>query len=352
MTSLVIAKKNIQEIIADKRTVALIFGVPLILITLIYFVLTSIDIPITVGYSGTLPDDVITDNVTYVEYDNSEQLVADLKNEQIDGAIEFGTSKASVEIPSEYQQYVPVSSLKIEVPQIKIITRGTDPIKEPIIQSEVMDSIAVSSSQSLEASSLQNTYGLDDYMIVFVIEFVIFFLTYIVVGMAFLKERKQNTLQRILTYNISRFDVVLGYLLGFGVVALIQTTAIQLYVIYVLNIYVAGNIILSALVNVLFAFVAISIASLLSTLAKSEFQIMQFIPLIIIPQLIFSGILPYDGWYLVVSYIFPITWAFKAQNQLLLVGDPNVSGYIGILFGYIVLFSIINLLILKKTRNI
>lgn len=352
MTSLVIAKKNIQEIIADKRTVSLIFGVPIILITLIYFVLTSIDVPVTVGYTGSLPEDVITDNVTYVEYANGDQLIADLKDEQIDGAIEFGSSKTTVDIPSEYQQLVPVSNLEIDVPQINIITRGTDPIKDPIVQSEILDSIAVSSSQSLETSSLQDAYGLEDYMIVFVIEFVIFFLTYIVVGMAFLKERKQNTLQRMLTYNISRFDVVLGYLLGFGVIALIQTTAIQLYVIYVLDIYVAGNVILSALVNVLFAFVAISIASLLSTLAKSEFQIMQFIPIIIIPQLIFSGILPYDGWYQAVSYVFPITWAFKAQDQLLLVGNTDVVGYIAILLGYIAAFSIINLLVLKKTRKI
>lgn len=57
-----------------------------------------------------------------------------------------------------------------------------------------------------------------------------------------------------------------------------------------------GDIII---VNILFALVALAFGLLLSTLAKSEFQMMQFIPLIITPQLFFSGIIPLDsmtGW--------------------------------------------------------
>ncbi|MCG4788311.1 ABC transporter permease, partial [Roseburia faecis] len=75
-------------------------------------------------------------------------------------------------------------------------------------------------------------------------------------------------------------------------IASLQTVVIVLSTIWLLDLEVLGNIGDVIIVNILFALVALAFGLLLSTLAKSEFQMMQFIPLIITPQLFFSGIIP------------------------------------------------------------
>lgn len=351
MRILQIAIKNFKEIIADKRTLALVFVVPLVLLTFIYLLLSTSDIPADVGYIGSLPDIKETSDVTYHKYDSKNDLDKALKNEKIDGAVNFDTQQENFKVPEKFQQITRVNSVSQEIPDYTIYTRGTDPIRDPIYSSEILDSIDTD-TETISTDTLYDNYELDDYLIIFFMEFLIFFMSFLIVGLAFLKERKNKTLQRMLTYSISRADIVFGYLLGFGFIAILQSVVIELFSIYVLGIYTTGNIILSLLVNILFSFVAISLASLISNLANSEFQVFQFIPVVIIPQLIFSDILPYGDWYHYLSAIFPMTWVFKAQSSLLLQNQLNIWKYIIILLIYVVIFSLINLLILKKTRRV
>ena len=130
-------------------------------------------------------------------------------------------------------------------------------------------------------------------------------------GMALLKERTSGTLDRLLATPVKRSDIVFGYMISYGIIAVIQTVVIVLSTIWLLDIEVVGNIINVIIVNFVLALVALAFGVLLSTLAKSEFQMMQFLPLVIMPQLFFSGIIPLDSmadWYniLVKFFLFHI----------------------------------------------
>lgn len=87
----------------------------------------------------------------------------------------------------------------------------------------------------------------------------------------------------MLSMPIKRREIVAGYMIGFSVLALVQTTTITLFVIYVLGLHVEGSIGYVFLISLLTAITALSLGILLSNLANSEFQMVQFIPLVIIP---------------------------------------------------------------------
>ncbi len=352
MNSIAVAQKCVREIFADRRTVMLILVMPLIVLTLVFLLFNGSKAEVNAGYVGDKSNIKANySDVNYREYENKDEAITALENEEIDGIVIFDTLKEPVNLPEQFQMMSGQKTFDVDKPTYSIITAGQDPINEPNVRQAIIDSLDVDQSV-LMSEKLNDNYDMEDYLTIYLMEFVIFFFTFLIVGMSFLKERKNATLQRMLTYDISRFSIVSGYLLGFGFIAVIQTILIQLYSIYVLDIYIVGNIGVSIIVNIIFAFVAISLGSLISTLANTEFQVMQFIPIVLLPQIIFCGIFPYGDWYQTLSNIFPLTWAFKAQDMLLLKNDPDVILYAIILLTYVLIFTVINLLILRKTRRI
>lgn len=187
--------------------------------------------------------------------------------------------------------------------------------------------------------------------------FFVFFFVFLISGMALLKERTTGTLDRLLATPVKRSDIVYGYMLAYGFIAALQTVVIVLSTIWLLDLEVLGNIGDVIIVNILFALVALAFGLLLSTLAKSEFQMMQFIPLIITPQLFFSGIIPLDsmtGWVQSIRKVFPLYYAGHALSKIVLNGTSIV--YLGndllVLSLFLVILTILNIVGLKRYRKV
>jgi len=146
-------------------------------------------------------------------------------------------------------------------------------------------------------------------------------------------------------------------MLSYSFIAALQTVVIVLSTIWLLDLEVLGNIGDVIIVNILFALVALAFGLLLSTLAKSEFQMMQFIPLIITPQLFFSGIIPLDsmtGWVQSIGKVFPLYYAGNALSKIVLNGTSIV--YLGndllVLSLFLVILTIMNIVGLKRYRKV
>lgn len=187
--------------------------------------------------------------------------------------------------------------------------------------------------------------------------FFVFFFVFLISGMALLKERTTGTLDRLLATPVKRSDIVYGYMLAYGFIAALQTVVIVLSTIWLLDLEVLGNIGDVIIVNILFALVALAFGLLLSTLAKSEFQMMQFIPLIITPQLFFSGIIPLDsmtGWVQSIGKVLPLYYAGNALSKIVLNGTSIV--YLGndllVLSLFLVILTILNIVGLKRYRKV
>jgi ABC-2 type transport system permease protein len=189
------------------------------------------------------------------------------------------------------------------------------------------------------------------------IGFFSFFFVFLLAGVAFLRERTTGTLERLLATPIRRSEVVAGYLLGFGLFTLLQASLIAWYSISVLGLYMDGSIWLVLLMNLLLTLTALTLGTLLSSFAGSEFQIIQFIPIVIVPQVFFSGLFnleAMDPWLQKLSYAMPLFYGADAMRGVMLRGEgfADIQTDIYVLLGFSVAFALLNIAALKKQRAI
>ena len=210
--------------------------------------------------------------------------------------------------------------------------------------------------------SIQTIYGNQDdtyfaSMAYVFLAVLAFFFTFIVSGMALVRERFTNTLERLLMTPIRRWQVVGGYVCGYGVVAMVQVVLIMLFTVYVLQVPVAGSIGLCLLVMLLLGICAVELGALVSIFANGEFQVAQFIPVIIIPQIFFTGIIPLDMIPYGLGnlcYLMPIYYGAAPLKHIMQqgAGFMDILPWLGGLLLFIVLLFVINTLSLKKYRKL
>jgi ABC-2 type transport system permease protein len=150
-----------------------------------------------------------------------------------------------------------------------------------------------------------------------ILPFVVMFL---VTSIAMLRERTTGTLERLLTTPLARLDLLLGYGLAFGLTAAVQagltvTVATTLY-----GLDIAGSVWLVVLIAVVDAVLGVALGLLASAFARSEFQAVQFMPLIVLPQFFLCGLLiardQMADWLHAVSDVLPLTWAVDGLQEV------------------------------------
>jgi ABC-2 type transport system permease protein len=167
-------------------------------------------------------------------------------------------------------------------------------------------------------------FGEADYFAPPVTCFVAFFFVFIITGVSFLRERSQGTMERLLASPLSQFEIIAGYLFGFLLFALAQTGVILFFVFYLLKIHYLGHLAPVIAVELLVVLIASNMGIFFSSFAKNEFQVAQFIPLVVLPQMLLSGMLwsvesmPKALQYL--AYMLPLTYANLALRNLMIKG--------------------------------
>jgi ABC-2 type transport system permease protein len=193
-----------------------------------------------------------------------------------------------------------------------------------------------------------------DYTAPAIMAMLILFFGFLLTGISFLRERSQGTLERLMASPISRIDIVAGYLLGFLLFALVQTLIIFFYMVYVLNVSYRGDLWQILLFQVLIGIGAVCLGTFFSVFARNEFQMMQFIPLIIVPQMFLCGVLwpvsqmpDYLQW---IAKFLPLTYGVEGIRALMQEGKDllNIGTDIGILAAFAVGLLILASLTLRR----
>jgi ABC-2 type transport system permease protein len=147
-----------------------------------------------------------------------------------------------------------------------------------------------------------------------------FIVMFLVTSVATLRERRSGTLERLLTMPLGKFDLLLGYALAFGLVAVLQSLLASSFAIYVLGLDVAGPAWLLVVVALLDAWLGMALGLLVSAFAATEFQAVQFLPALILPQFLLCGLLvPRDQLPDVlsaISNVLPLSYAVDAMRTL------------------------------------
>ncbi len=193
-----------------------------------------------------------------------------------------------------------------------------------------------------------------DYTAPAIIATLILFFGFILTGISFLRERTQGTLERLMASPVTRLDIVGGYLLGFLLFALLQTLIIFFYMVYVIDINYRGELWQILVFQALIGIGAVCLGTFFSVLARNEFQMMQFIPMIIVPQIFLCGLLwdisqmpNYLQW---LADILPLTYGVKGIRAIMLEGKNllDIGKDVGVLAAYAVGLMILASLTLRR----
>jgi len=151
--------------------------------------------------------------------------------------------------------------------------------------------------------------------------FVIHFVAYILCVVVLVRERASQTLQRMFVAGFRRGEIVTGYVAAYSIVATLQAVVvlIELRVLFALS-YDASTIAKIYLVMWLLAVTSIALGILVSSFARTEGQVLPFIPLVIIPSIFLSGILiPVSAlppWARALSRLVPLYYGTEAVRGL------------------------------------
>jgi ABC-2 type transport system permease protein len=156
---------------------------------------------------------------------------------------------------------------------------------------------------------------------------------------------------------VTRRAVVGGYTLGYGLFAAVQAVILVLFSVYVLGASCHGSMAWVVLTMLMLAVAAVLFGELISIFANTEFQVVQLIPIAIIPQIFFSGLIPldtipYNLGYL--GYVMPVFYGCTAIQEVMRLGSglSTIWPYLLALLGYIAVLTVLNTLALKKYRRL
>ena len=157
-----------------------------------------------------------------------------------------------------------------------------------------------------------------------ILAMLILFFGFLLSGIAFLRERSQGTRERLMASPVSRVDILAGYLLGFLLFALVQTLILFFYSVYVLKVAFHGALWEIIVFQILIGILAVCLGIFISAFARNEFQMVQFIPLIIVPQVFVCGLLfpveqmpDYLQW---LAKFLPLTYGVDGMRVMMLQG--------------------------------
>jgi len=329
-----VARRIVLQFRRDHRSLALLFVAPMIVLTLV----------------GALWGGSTTHTVRVVAADVDPQLFEALRGTEIEltaldrdaafEALKAGRADAMIEVAEN------LATVTVE---------GSDPTRTAAIVGQVEAALThflidVPLSQLVKVNYLYGgpDYTLLDYLAPLLIAVFAFFFIFLLSTVSFLRERTSGTLERLLATPLTRGELVLGYLGGFALFALLQAVVILAFTVFVLKVQYRGNLATIFLVEAVLVVGSVSLGLAISAFARNELQAVQFVPLILVPQIFLSGLLvPVDQLNDVLralSTVMPLTYANEALRSVMVKGfpltDPLILRDIGILAAFALVMAI------------
>lgn len=336
-----IALRIIKQIRNDKRSLALLIAAPLFVLTLIYFLLGDSDYTPTIAIDRANTADILVEalekeNVTVIELTGK-----DLENPE-----EYLKEHRDIDLIVK----MPVKGM--DVYMLESSSKSGEAIEALQHANTSLYSGSVLTVHTVYGENNQSNFETFGYIFPGIFSF---FFVFLISGMALVRERSTGTLERLLMTSIKRREVIFGYTAGLGLFAAIQAVLIITYTIFVLRLHCEGNILWVVLTMLLISITAVSLGALVSIFSTTEFQIVQFVPVIIVPQMFFSGLIPLDTIPLGLGnlcYVMPIYYGCTAIKKVLTEGGGFGSIWLFLLALsiYTVVLGILNTAALRKYR--
>ena len=147
-----------------------------------------------------------------------------------------------------------------------------------------------------------------------------FVIMFLITSIAMLRERTTGTLERLLTTPMAKLDLLFGYGLAFGVAAAIQAAVAAGVSYWLFDLKTAGPTGLVIVIAIANAVLGVALGLFCSAFARTEFQAVQFMPVVVVPQILLCGLFvardQMAGWLQAISDVLPMTYAVQALQEV------------------------------------
>jgi ABC-2 type transport system permease protein len=367
-------RRVVQEIRRDRPSLALLFIAPILVTGLLTFILREGQGPaldaVLVNGLGPAGEAVVDGLRDAVEADGGSLREVPDEAAARQAVIDDDASIAVILAPPSGGT----------VPRITLLTYGLDQQGDAgrlaALQRALIGSVAAAGGLALPSIEHDTIYGVpsNDPMTSFapaIVGFFTYFFVYLLTGVSFLRERTGGTLERLMATPVTRGEIVSGYTLGFVLFATLQVAILLAWVLgevtvpaigpmpefsLGLGVASAGSPLLAFAVVVMLALGAVSLGIFLSTFARTELQIIQFIPLVLVPQFLLSGVLfPVSSLPEIIQpfvKVMPLNYAVDGLRQVFVRGAdlsvPELQVDLLVLAGVAVFFAIIASLTIRR----
>ena len=350
-----IARRIAQGFRRDERTLGLMFVVPLVVTALLGWVMrdtrdTTVGV-VMVNEAGPVGQRIV-DALTSATANAPDGVEVVSSTESKDAAVEqlrIDNADLAIVIPATLLADVQ-SGVR---PTFTVITPGTEPAADAAAFGKLQSVLATLARElvppggtapvipQIERETVYLTPDADqvDVLSPIFLGFFGYFFVFLLTGVSFLRERIGGTLERLLATPVTRGEIVLGYSLGFGIFATIQVVFLTIFILNSIDVPAigplppfsiglgvdsAGSPYLAFLIALLLSLGAVNLGIFLSTFARTELQVIQFIPLVIVPQGLLGGILfPTEQLPDVlntIAHALPLTYAVEGLREVMLKG--------------------------------
>jgi ABC-2 type transport system permease protein len=154
-----------------------------------------------------------------------------------------------------------------------------------------------------------------------------FIIMFLITSIAMLRERTSGTLERLFTTPVGKLDLLFGYGIAFGFVAAIQASVVSGVAYWLFDLETAGSPWLVILIAVANAVLGVALGLLCSAFARTEFQAVQFMPVVAVPQLLLCGLFvardQMVGWLQAISDVLPLSYSVEALTEVGAHAEPT-----------------------------
>lgn len=181
-----------------------------------------------------------------------------------------------------------------------------------------------------------------------------FIIMFLITSITTLRERSGGTMERLMATPIARLDIVLGYMIAFGLLAIVQALLASGLLLYIFHLTVLGPdwfLIVMALAD---ALLGTALGLLVSAFARTEFQAVQFMPAFIFPQILIGGLfIPLAAMPQVletIAYCLPLTYAIDALNIVTIHANLTADAWrdVWVVLGCVVVAILLGALTLRR----
>lgn len=181
-----------------------------------------------------------------------------------------------------------------------------------------------------------------------------FIIMFLITSIAMLRERTSGTLERLFTTPVAKLDLLFGYGIAFGLAAAVQAAVASAAVYWLFDLQTLGSAWLVIVIAVGNAILGVALGLLCSAFARTEFQAVQFMPVVAAPQILLGGLfVPREemaGWLQAISDVLPLTYGIDGLLEVGAHSDPTGTMWrdLAILFGAVVVALILAATTLRR----